>query len=1250
MDKKSKKVVLIKRRKKKKTSKQLKRFEKREEKNIEKNKIDILFKEYSKFSEKEIHELVTFLTKNISLDNDTNELKRQAIKRVIENKLYEKRKVNGKEFEHFSYYPDFTDEDFNLKIYKKKEFNDNRIDFKSYDIDKLFREGCDNLKFELSFTQNFIRNFISPNTPYNGVLLFYGTGVGKTCSAISIAEQFKKNLRDIGKKIIVLLSPSIKDNFKRKIFNIDKMDLNNLDLDIPQCTGKSYLKDLDLSFVNDKNQVKRKINKAINKYYQFFGYDEFAYYVEKLEDNICKGFPKEKHTELKKKIIEKKFSNIVFIVDEAHNIRINGEKSSKIAPPIIERVIKNSKNTKLVLLSATPMYNSIKEIIWIMNLLLQNDNRPIIYHNEIFKKSGELKKTGLDILIRKSRGYVSYMRGENPFTFPFRIYPKINKDPKVLNLQNTLVTSMSGNKIPEQQKIKHLSLINSEMSVFQYKQYEKTVSLLMKNKDLKNDSAGYSEIEKGLQVSNITYPSLYGEKLEYGKTGIETIFHVKKNKYKYKKDILEKFGTILDLDKIGNYSCKIKSIIEYINNSTGIVYIYSQFITSGILPIALALEQNGYKKYGTEGDQLLDLSQYKKGALNCKRESISYEGKKYSEYKNKSDFVQANYVLISGNQNISKNNNTEINLSTFENNKEGEVVKVILGSPMAGEGLDLKGVREVHILEPWHHLNKMSQVIGRAIRTCSHKFLPLEKRNCTVYLHVATTFKATKKIKKKEYLYRESLDLRIYRKAEIKSLQISIVERELKKNAIDCELNKKGNIYLPPEWNQKLKIITSQNKTVEYIVGDKPYSKICNYKKDCKYECNPNINKIKKIEIDNDTYDFHFAQKHILNICKIIKGLFRKDFVYILSEIVNNVKENLDISNIIIYKSLDEMIKNKMVIFDKYDTKGYLIFKNGYYLFQPFNIKDEKIPLYYRTVPKLYKTTRVPLLNNIYIEEIKQKKEKQKSMVEEKITFDYIKKILNKQVKLSIDVFNNDYYWKSKIELFKHIEIEKKLDRLSDIHKSFLMNDLIMKYNKIIDQELDLKKSFDGFSMLLFKFFYDDFLFIKTHLYYGKEIWNNNKKIFGFRIAEPEKKYNYYCIGKTKYEKCKKNSLNHIKTSLSKIPKEKPRKESNIYGFMERMKNPRINVFKIVDKRFRKSSGARCQQINSKKEIGNLINILLNKEKYLTNKKGVPFKNNKKIIKKDKIYMCSELETLLRIKDKENGMRFFYKTNQIIKN
>ena len=46
--------------------------------------------------------------------------------------------------------------------------------------------------FELSPHQNFIRNFLSEYTPYNGVLLYHGLGTGKTCSAIGIAEETRK--------------------------------------------------------------------------------------------------------------------------------------------------------------------------------------------------------------------------------------------------------------------------------------------------------------------------------------------------------------------------------------------------------------------------------------------------------------------------------------------------------------------------------------------------------------------------------------------------------------------------------------------------------------------------------------------------------------------------------------------------------------------------------------------------------------------------------------------------------------------------------------------------------------------------------------------------------------------------------------------------------------------------------------------------------------------------------------------------
>ena len=78
---------------------------------------------------------------------------------------------------------------------------------------------------------------------------------------------------------------------------------------------------------------------------------------------------------LPKKVFEKKikqqFSNCVFIIDEVHNIKEGDDL--KVLPPKLEKVFKITENMKLLLLSATPMYDTSKEIIFLMNLMLIND-------------------------------------------------------------------------------------------------------------------------------------------------------------------------------------------------------------------------------------------------------------------------------------------------------------------------------------------------------------------------------------------------------------------------------------------------------------------------------------------------------------------------------------------------------------------------------------------------------------------------------------------------------------------------------------------------------------------------------------------------------------------------------------------------------------------------------------------------------------------------------------------------------------
>ena len=72
-------------------------------------------------------------------------------------------------------------------------------------------------------------------------------------------------------------------------------------------------------------------------------------------------------------------------------------------------------------MSATPMFDIPQEIIYIVNLLLLNDDREEIKVHTFFNKDGTLKPDA-DIKLKElMTGYISYIRPE-PLKFPIRIY------------------------------------------------------------------------------------------------------------------------------------------------------------------------------------------------------------------------------------------------------------------------------------------------------------------------------------------------------------------------------------------------------------------------------------------------------------------------------------------------------------------------------------------------------------------------------------------------------------------------------------------------------------------------------------------------------------------------------------------------------------------------------------------------------------------------------------------------------------
>ena len=313
--------------------------------------------------------------------------------------------------------------------------------------------------------------------------------------------------------------------------------------------------------------------------------------------------------------------------------------------------------------------------------------------------------------------------------------------------------------------------------------------------------------------------------------------------------------------------------------------------------------------------------------------------------------------------------------NVFEN-REGKNIKVILGSKVMNEGISLKNIGEVHILDVYYNFGRVDQVIGRGIRWCSHYKLMTDSNIypfVNVYKYVVTV---PNKL---------SCEEELYRKAELKYLLVKKIERAMKEVAIDCPLNYQANIF-------KEEIEANMNCS-EDPEKSNMCPAICDYTK-CEFKCeNMKLNseyydpskriykEIQKQNLDLNTFTTSFARSEIDFCKKTIKSMYLLNHMYLLSDIISFVKgsypqDKIDLfDDFFVYKGLDELIplnqnelnSYKDTIIDKNNRNGYLIFVDKYYIFQPYD-QNEDVPIYYRT--KYMKPITQPISLYSYLKNI----------------------------------------------------------------------------------------------------------------------------------------------------------------------------------------------------------------------------------------------------------------------------------------
>ena len=326
-----------------------------------------------------------------------------------------------------------------------------------------------------------------------------------------------------------------------------------------------------------------------------------------------------------------------------------------------------------------------------------NDKKDTLDEKIIFKND-KLTEIGEQILKEKSKGYISYLRGENPFTFPIRKYPKkreykYGKINKITSSNSQKTDIFENGRIKD--KISFLELYASRLNDYQKKNYEEEVSKYKGNEKLRIEDEGNL-----LQISNICYPNNSNDISEkIGDKGFDSCFSLRKgmNQYSYKLNVLKDHKEFLREEYIWKYSSKIYTILQEIKNSDGIIFIYTNYLKSGVIPLALALEQNGYS--GFNESPLLN---------NKNKEMISYDGILKKDSNDTNEFIQGKYMIISGGS-LTKNLEEKLRILTSYDNRDGKRIKLVIGSSVAAEGLDFKNIRNVHILEPWHNLNKLEE-------------------------------------------------------------------------------------------------------------------------------------------------------------------------------------------------------------------------------------------------------------------------------------------------------------------------------------------------------------------------------------------------------------------------------------------------------------------------------------------------------------------------------------------------------------
>lgn len=279
----------------------------------------------------------------------------------------------------------------------------------------------------------------------------------------------------------------------------------------------------------------------------------------------------------------------------------------------------------------------------------------------------------------------------------------------------------------------------------------------------------------------------------------------------------------LKLGPLEKYSPKMNMILKNILEAPGSSLLYSQFLSmEGIGIFRIIMDINGFAPIEIEntprGPAFSKRTEesFRKGPGGQMR-YITFSGEETEDIRRLAlDVFNAKFDELPGNL------RTVLQESGYVNNHMGEICRVFCITSAGSEGLSLKNVRAVHIMEPYWNDVRIKQVKGRAIRIGSHLELPEDQRNVMIYNYVScfsdesqqalagamlidATIRGKDAMELKEAAsvgfpippkvasYIVTSDQRLYYISQRKKKVLEDIEQVMKTAAVDCQLNMAEN-------------------------------------------------------------------------------------------------------------------------------------------------------------------------------------------------------------------------------------------------------------------------------------------------------------------------------------------------------------------------------------------------------------------------------------------------------------------------